>query len=139
MKQLSEAEREEILTGLKHNWEQIHHQYQGISVVTDTAPKKNRKERMEAEMKQLERDIECIEKHRVIYIANWLYFFSHYCSDVQEYRYLQHAATHTWWSLGCRHFNFPPSSYNFPAVGALMQQIQETINVPIASEMCVTR
>jgi len=70
MKQLSAEQRNEILQGLKHNWEEIHHQYQGISVVTDTAPKKNRKERMEAEMKQLERDIETLEKHKFIYIAN---------------------------------------------------------------------
>ena len=41
--------------------------------ILDTAPKKARKERMEAEMKQLERDIETIEKHKVIYIANPLF------------------------------------------------------------------
>uniref|UniRef100_H2YHV6 Enkurin domain-containing protein n=1 Tax=Ciona savignyi TaxID=51511 RepID=H2YHV6_CIOSA len=70
MQQLNDAEREDIINGLKKNWEELHHQYQGLSVVTDTAPKKNRKERMEAEMKQLERDIELIEKHRVIYISN---------------------------------------------------------------------
>jgi len=69
MKKLSEDERQGILNGLKKNWEEIHHQYQGLSVVTDTAPKKARKERMEAEMKQLERDIELLEKHKVIYIA----------------------------------------------------------------------
>jgi len=70
MKQLTEAERQEILDGLKSNWEYIHHEYQSLSVVTDTAPKKNRKEKMETEMKQLERDIELLEKHRVVYIAN---------------------------------------------------------------------
>lgn len=70
MKQLTDEERQGILNGLKKNWEDIHEQYQGLSVVTDTAPKKNRKERMEAEMKQLERDIETLEKHKVIYIAN---------------------------------------------------------------------
>ena len=42
----------------------------GLSVTTDTAPKKYRKERMEAEMKQLERDIEMVEKHRHIFIEN---------------------------------------------------------------------
>lgn len=62
--------RQGILDGLKKNWEELHHQYQGLSVVTDTAPKKARKEQMEAEMKQLERDIETVEKHKVIYIAN---------------------------------------------------------------------
>lgn len=70
MQQLSEAERQHILNGLEKNWEEIHDQYQGLSVVTDTAPKKNRKERMESEMKQLERDIEEIKKHKVIYISN---------------------------------------------------------------------
>lgn len=38
-------------------------------MVTDTAPKKARKERMEAEMKQLERDIELIERHKVILVS----------------------------------------------------------------------
>ncbi|XP_061185691.1 enkurin-like [Saccostrea echinata] len=70
MKSLSQEERAAILKGLKQNWEEIHDQYQGLSVVPDTAPKKNRKERMEAEMKQLERDIETIERHKIIYIAN---------------------------------------------------------------------
>lgn len=70
MKQLSEFERQSIIDGLKKNWEELHYQYQGLSVVTDTAPKKARKERMENEMKQLERDIETIEKHKVIYVSN---------------------------------------------------------------------
>jgi len=70
MKCLSESERQNIIAGLKTNWEEIHHQYQGLSVVTDTAPKKNRKERMEAEMDQLEKDIELLEKHSQIYIAS---------------------------------------------------------------------
>ena len=62
--------RQNIITGLKTNWEEIHHQYQGLSVVTDTALKKNRKERMEAEMNQLEKDIELLEKHPKIYITS---------------------------------------------------------------------
>ncbi|XP_066919353.1 enkurin-like [Clytia hemisphaerica] len=70
MKCLNESERQNIISGLKANWEEIHHQYQGLSVVTDTAPKKNRKERMEAEMDQLEKDIDLLEKHPKIYIAN---------------------------------------------------------------------
>lgn len=61
--------REALLTGLKANWEDLHHQYQGLSVITDTAPKKARKERMEAEMKQLEKDIELIERHQRLYIS----------------------------------------------------------------------
>lgn len=61
--------REALLAGLKANWEDLHHQYQGLSVITDTAPKKARKERMEAEMKQLEKDIELIERHQRLYIS----------------------------------------------------------------------
>lgn len=61
--------RQSIINGLKLNWEDLHHQYQGLSVVTDTAPKKARKESLEAQMKQLERDIETMEKHKVIYIS----------------------------------------------------------------------
>ncbi|XP_067108133.1 enkurin [Osmerus mordax] len=70
MKQLSDDERQSILRGLKNNWEELHHQYQGLSVVTDTTPKKYRKERLELEMKQLERDIDMIERYKTIYIAN---------------------------------------------------------------------
>ncbi|XP_029481834.1 enkurin [Oncorhynchus nerka] len=70
MKQLSEDERNNILQGLKMNWGELHHQYQGLSVVTDTTPKKYRKERLELEMKQLERDIDLIERYKTIFIAN---------------------------------------------------------------------
>ncbi|XP_030055149.1 enkurin [Microcaecilia unicolor] len=70
MKQLSEEERESVLLGLKKNWDEVHHEYQGLSVVIDTLPKKMHKERLETEMKQLERDIQLIERHKIIYIAN---------------------------------------------------------------------
>lgn len=70
MKHLSDEERDNILDGLKKNWEAVHHDYQGMSVVTDTIMKKKVKERLEMMMKQLERDIELIEKHKTIYIAN---------------------------------------------------------------------
>ncbi|KAG7487446.1 hypothetical protein MATL_G00023490 [Megalops atlanticus] len=70
MKQLSEEERLSTLEGLKKNWEDLHHKYLGLSIVMDTTPKKNNKERLEMEMKQLERDIELIERHKTIYVAN---------------------------------------------------------------------
>ena len=66
--------RQTLLAGLKGNWEELHHQYQGLSVITDTAPKKARKERMEAEMKQLEKDIELLERHQRLYISRPLQF-----------------------------------------------------------------
>lgn len=59
---ISTKDKISILAGLKEKWEELHHQYQGISVMTDTAPKKNRKERLEAQMSNLERDIDLLER-----------------------------------------------------------------------------
>lgn len=70
MKQLSEEEREELLCGLKKNWEAVHHDFQGLSVVIDTIRKKQLKEKLEMLMKQLEQDISLIQKHERIYLAN---------------------------------------------------------------------
>ncbi|KAL2761406.1 enkurin isoform 2, partial [Daubentonia madagascariensis] len=70
MKRLSNEEREAVLQGLKKNWEEVHKEFQSLSVFTDSTPKKTRKQRLEEEMKQLEHDIGVIEKHKIIYIAN---------------------------------------------------------------------
>ncbi|KAM6134398.1 enkurin [Pterocles gutturalis] len=70
MKRLSDEERRSLLQGLKKNWEELYREFQGLSVEIDTIPKKIYKEKLETQMKQLEHDIEVIEKHKVIYIAN---------------------------------------------------------------------
>uniref|UniRef100_A0A668APG9 Enkurin, TRPC channel interacting protein n=1 Tax=Myripristis murdjan TaxID=586833 RepID=A0A668APG9_9TELE len=70
MKQLSDAERQAILEGLKKNWEELHRQYQGLSVVTDTISKKSHKQRLDFEMKQLESDINLFERFKTFYVAN---------------------------------------------------------------------
>lgn len=67
---LTEAERMDLVAGLKKNWEESNVRYQGLSVITDTAPKKKRKQKIEAEMKQLERDIDMIESHKHIYVEH---------------------------------------------------------------------
>lgn len=59
-----------VIIGLKKSWDEIHHEYQLLSVVIDTIPKRQRKEKLEYEMKQLEKDIELLEKHQQIYIAD---------------------------------------------------------------------
>lgn len=64
------SEKAIILAGLKGKWEELHHQYQGISVMTDTAPKKNRKERLEAQMSNLERDIDLLERGNLFVTKN---------------------------------------------------------------------
>jgi len=70
MRQLTDDERQALIDGLKDNWEQLHSDYLKLSVVIDTVPKKHRKERLEADMKQLEKDVELLELHPVIYISN---------------------------------------------------------------------
>ncbi|XP_061441560.1 enkurin-like [Rhineura floridana] len=66
---LSREEREHILEGLKQNWEEINQEFQNLSVVLDSLPRKLRKEKMETQMKALEHDITVLEKHKVVYIA----------------------------------------------------------------------
>jgi hypothetical protein len=58
---LDDDERGELLAGLKAQWDKIHHAYQGMSLQIDTVMKKQRKERMEAQMKILEADIAKLE------------------------------------------------------------------------------
>ncbi|KAG7218497.1 hypothetical protein INR49_009374 [Caranx melampygus] len=70
MTHLSEQERRAILEGLKKTWDELHHEYQGLSLVTDTLTKKTHKERLEAAMKQLEQDIKLFERFKTIYIPN---------------------------------------------------------------------
>lgn len=54
--------------GLKENWEALQKQYQGLPILTDTIPKKNHKSKIEADLKQLEKDIVLIERHPYIYV-----------------------------------------------------------------------
>ncbi|KAJ3662115.1 hypothetical protein Zmor_006474 [Zophobas morio] len=61
-------EREQLLQGLKHNWGELQQQYQGLPILTDTIPKINRKSKLEAELKQLEKDIVLVERHPYIYV-----------------------------------------------------------------------
>ncbi|XP_069770677.1 enkurin [Narcine bancroftii] len=68
MKILSEEERENVLMGLKQNWEELNHAFQGLSILIDTLSKQRHKEKLEAKMKKLEQDIDLIERHKFIYI-----------------------------------------------------------------------
>ncbi|XP_034986129.2 enkurin-like [Zootoca vivipara] len=67
---LSKAEKEKIIEGLKKNWEGINHEYQNLSIVLDSIPRRLRKEKMEVEMMQLEHFIKLLEKHDVVYISS---------------------------------------------------------------------
>merc|ERR1711988_1843459 len=62
---ISEGERIEMLNGLKTNWDRINKAYQTLSFTLDTPAKKQRKEEFEAQLEQLERDIERLSKRNV--------------------------------------------------------------------------
>jgi len=66
--QITPDEREAILDGLRANWESLHRDYQGLSMFTDTIPKKTQRNTMEAQLNQLEADINKLERHKVIYV-----------------------------------------------------------------------
>ncbi|CAF2764994.1 unnamed protein product [Rotaria sp. Silwood2] len=70
MREMDNDERQTILDGLKKQWEDVHHEYQTLSVIIDTIPKRLYKERLEHQMKLLEKDIDLLEKHQVIYVAD---------------------------------------------------------------------
>ena len=70
LRTMTDGEREAILNGLKQNWDELHHKFQSLSVVTDTIPKRIKKEKLENEMKALEKDIDLLQRHQLIYIAD---------------------------------------------------------------------
>ncbi|KAA8580565.1 hypothetical protein FQN60_013523 [Etheostoma spectabile] len=70
MSHLSDEDRLAVLEGLKKNWDELHHEYQGLSLVTDNLSKKSQKQRLEVAMKQLENDINLFERFKTIYIPN---------------------------------------------------------------------
>ena len=70
LRAMSDEERDAILNGLKQNWDELHKTYQSLSVVIDTIPKRMRKEKLETEMKLLEKDIDLLQRHQLVYIAD---------------------------------------------------------------------
>ena len=56
--------------GLRTNWSDLQHTYQKLSLLTDTLPKKMRREQVESQLDELERFVNLIEKHKVIVIAD---------------------------------------------------------------------
>ena len=69
---LSEDERRELIRALKPKWDSVNEKYQRMChmVKLDTVGKVKRKEGMEHELKQLEADIEKLERPGPVYVAN---------------------------------------------------------------------
>ncbi len=58
------------LQGLRGNWSLVNQTYQSLSLLTDTLYKRQRKARVESHLQQLEKFIQILEKHTVIYITD---------------------------------------------------------------------
>ena len=56
--------------GLRTNWSDLQHTYQKLSLLTDTLPKKMRREQVESQLDELERFVNLIESHSVIIVAD---------------------------------------------------------------------
>lgn len=65
---LDEDERQALLEGLKAKWEKVNTEYQGATHITklDTMGKIKRKERYEAELSQIEKDIERLARNNIL-------------------------------------------------------------------------
>jgi len=73
MRQLEDADREALVLSLKAKWDSVNKSYQQSSVLSlaslDTIGKVKRKEMYEAQLAQIEKDIEKLSK-KVVYVAD---------------------------------------------------------------------
>lgn len=65
---MSAAERAELLDQLNTKWETVNSAYCRLPLVCDTDPKKRRKEEFEAELKQLETDMERLGRPGPVFV-----------------------------------------------------------------------
>merc|ERR1711920_1136914 len=67
-KQMSEDERQNLIFGLKSKWEAVNTEYQASTHLTklDTIGKTKRKEKYEAELAQIEKDIEKLNRKNIM-------------------------------------------------------------------------
>mmetsp|Transcript_135008 Transcript_135008/g.190916 ORF Transcript_135008/g.190916 Transcript_135008/m.190916 type:complete len:248 (-) Transcript_135008:203-946(-) len=68
--QMPEDERQSLLNGLKANHNVLQKAYLGLSVIVDTIPKKEKKQAMERQLADLERDIALLERHNTVFIRS---------------------------------------------------------------------
>ncbi|GIL96022.1 hypothetical protein Vretimale_1930 [Volvox reticuliferus] len=67
--QLSPDDRQQLIRHLKNKWGSVNTAYQGLSLTVDTAMKKIRKEAMERELAEIERDIRTLERGEVVLVV----------------------------------------------------------------------
>lgn len=69
LKKLSKEEVNRMVNSLKINWNQVFSRYQSLPLQIDTIGKIKRKSSLEAQLKLLENDIQTLQRHDTIYIA----------------------------------------------------------------------
>jgi len=69
-KELLPAERDDLILQLKEKWDSVYEKYQKLTHVVklDTVGKVKRKEQLEAQLEQIENDIQKIEKTKILII-----------------------------------------------------------------------
>jgi hypothetical protein len=70
LSQMPDDERQHLLDGLKANHNILQKAYLGLSVIVDTIPKKEKKQAMERQLTDLERDIGMLERHSTVYVRS---------------------------------------------------------------------
>ena len=73
VRQMDEHERQALISQLKAKWQVVNEGYQKLSFTLDTPAKKTRKERYEADLVQIEKDIETLSR-RVVLVAEEEYY-----------------------------------------------------------------
>lgn len=67
---LSEGERSTLLSHLKKKWGSLNTAYQKFGLSIDSLPKKLRKEEMERQLAEIERDIKTLERGETVLIMD---------------------------------------------------------------------
>lgn len=71
MRVMDQAERNEILEGLRMSLTEMTKQYQSMSLLIDSAAKRARKSKLETDLRQVEQDILLIETTPIIYVSEY--------------------------------------------------------------------
>lgn len=58
------------LQGLRRTWDQLHHEYQCLPLVTETMSQRSHRQQLETQMAQVENDITLIQRFRTIYVPS---------------------------------------------------------------------
>ncbi len=66
MRRMGEGERHELIIELKKKWGRVNEAYQKLPFTLDTPMRKFRKEKLESELTQLEKDIETLNRKTVL-------------------------------------------------------------------------